>query len=89
MDECMGLLTLSFFAFKGEKIVNHWLPVSPQPLASWSEETAFGRELADEMLNKCNAEIVGLLLPFIVESMGRIGGIEIGFLTRIGERAGR
>lgn len=78
---------LSFFHIAAGKVLNYWKLSESLPV-TWGQQNEYGRRLAEEMFAKCSAEDLGLLLPKVVEAMGEIGGIEIGFLTRIGEIAG-
>lgn len=83
-----GSQVLSFYGHANGKILTHWLPFAgPETDLTWSEENQVGRRRAEELFDQCPAEDLAMLLPRIVESMGEIGGIEIGFLTRVGEYA--
>lgn len=80
-----GSQPVSFLLTEAGKVVNYWSPKNTP--SSWGDATRFGRNLADEWLSSCSIEDPALILPLIVADMGEIGGVEIGFLTRVGEIA--
>jgi hypothetical protein len=77
----------SFFGYSMGKIMNYWMVPERDKISSWADETALGRKLADEMFERCDAEELAMLLPKVVACMPSLEGVEIGFLTRVGEIA--